>query len=433
VVIDEAPRPGGQAYRRPPDTLDLDMARLLGSEHDAYQRMGGIADRVREKADYRPQTLAWGIHDKELYCHGPNGTDAVTFDALILATGATDRMLPVDGWTTPGVYTLGAAQVLLKDQGHAIGENVVFCGSSPLLYLAALQYRRTGGRVAAVLDTTSLGAKVRAVPQLAASLTTLRRGLSYMKALRDDGVRLELGVQIDRIRHDGDDHEVSGIEFRDRRGERRTIDCDAVALGYGLRPNAQLADLAGCAFRYDPHFRQWFPNADEDGRGGDGIYLAGDGAAIGGAEAAEVSGQVAALALLDDLGHSTPADPRPGLRRRLARLRRFQEGLAHAFAWPGARIRTLADDTIVCRCETVTAGDLRSAVAAGLGPREINRVKALTRCGMGRCQGRFCELAAAELIAAQANLPLEAIGRLRGQAPVKPLPVASSRKTSAAQ
>ena len=115
-----------------------------------------------------------------------------------------------------------------------------------------------------------------------------------------------------------------------------------------------------------------------------------------------------------------------GLRRQITRHRRFQAGLAKAFSWPVSAAAALEDPTVVCRCENVTAGDLRRAVDAPFGPREINRIKALTRCGMGRCQGRYCELAAAEIAASRLQTPLEAIGKLRGQAPVKPLPVSAA-------
>ncbi len=83
----------------------------------------------------------------------------------------------------------------------------------------------------------------------------------------------------------------------------------------------------------------------------------------------------------------------------------------------------LADETIACRCEAVTVGEIRAAVRAPLGPREVNRIKALTRCGMGRCQGRFCGPALQEIVAAAGNVPIGDVGRLRTQAPVKPIPL----------
>jgi NAD(P)H-nitrite reductase large subunit len=106
------------------------------------------------------------------------------------------------------------------------------------------------------------------------------------------------------------------------------------------------------------------------------------------------------------------------------RRRRFQRGLARAFAWPAAQVEHLPDDTVLCRCEAVTVGEVRRTVSAALGPQDVNRVKALTRCGMGRCQGRICGAALQEIVAATAGIDLARAGRLRGQAPVKPVPMA---------
>ncbi|MDX3807286.1 MAG: (2Fe-2S)-binding protein, partial [Bosea sp. (in: a-proteobacteria)] len=152
-----------------------------------------------------------------------------------------------------------------------------------------------------------------------------------------------------------------------------------------------------------------------------GLYLAGDGVRIGGADAAEASGALAAHAILSDLGHAQNIEAMRGLARKVERLRRFQRGLARAFAWPKAQIAMLPDAVTLCRCENVTVGEVRAAMAKDLGPAEVNRVKAMTRCGMGRCQGRVCGPALQEIVAAQTGSDGGAAGRLRGQAPVKPI------------
>ena len=154
------------------------------------------------------------------------------------------------------------------------------------------------------------------------------------------------------------------------------------------------------------------------------MYVAGDGATIGGARVAALTGKLAACAVLDDFKIAVSGVARAAMRREVARLRRFQRGLARAFAWPVDAIHSLGDHTMVCRCEGITAGELRASIRAEFGPAEVNRLKAITRCGMGRCQGRFCGLPGAELIAHALNVPLDAVGRLRGQAPVKPIPLA---------
>jgi bacterioferritin-associated ferredoxin len=110
---------------------------------------------------------------------------------------------------------------------------------------------------------------------------------------------------------------------------------------------------------------------------------------------------------------------------------RFRRGLVKAFPWPHAQAAALPDAAVVCRCETITAGELRRVVNE-MGGNEMNRAKAFSRVGMGRCQGRFCGHAAAEVVAHAAGVPIEMVGRLRGQGPVKPLPMAALENAGAA-
>jgi NADPH-dependent 2,4-dienoyl-CoA reductase/sulfur reductase-like enzyme len=422
VLIDESRQVGGQGYRAPSAGLRLDMAPLMGSQAGKYRRLHALFAGLRSRVDYRPETLAWAAHEGVLYLACGERAASVPYDALLLATGARDRVMPLPGWTLPGVFTLGGAQAILKDQGCFIGRRIAFLGSSPLLGLGALQYRKLGGDITVVADTTSFGAKLAAWRDLFACPLTFGRGLAYGARLKAAGLLVLEGVVPLAI--EGDDH-VRAVRLRDSAGVERTIACDAVALGYGLEPEAQLAELAGASFTFDPDLRQWFPQIDGDGRAGAGLYLAGDGAATGGADAAEASGTLAALAILSDLGQGRGMERRrTRLRRVVQRRRRFQRGLARAFAWPAAQVEHLPDDTVLCRCEAVTVGEVRRTVSAALGPQDVNRVKALTRCGMGRCQGRICGAALQEIVAATAGIDLARAGRLRGQAPVKPVPMA---------
>ena len=429
TVIDEGRAAGGQIYRRARDGLELDVDALLGTEAASYRAFHAQFDRLRNRIDYRPETLAWGIAEKRLHTLRAGVAETVAFDALILATGATDRVLPIPGWTLPGVFTLGGAQVLLKEHGCLIGRRIVFCGSSPLLYLAAKQYRGMGAEIVAVLDTTSFGAKVAAARDLLAAPQTFMRGLGYMQTLRSAGVAIDHGVRL--LAFEGGNG-VEAVRFQDRRTNQVVLPCDALAYGFGLKPETQLAELAGAKLRYDSTFRQWLPDADADGRCTNGVYVTGDGATIGGAQVAALTGALAACAVLEDFEIANNGGDRNRLRRKVARLRRFQRGLARAFAWPVSAIHHLDDQTLVCRCEGISAGELRASLRADFGPTEINRLKAITRCGMGRCQGRFCGLAAAELTAHALNVPLEAVGHLRAQAPIKPIPLAISSAGNAA-
>jgi hypothetical protein len=150
------------------------------------------------------------------------------------------------------------------------------------------------------------------------------------------------------------------------------------------------------------------------------VYLAGDGVRILGADGAENAGRLAALAALADCGHTVDQPEFAALRKQQLAMERFRQGLLQAFPWPARQAASLPDEAIVCRCECITAGELRHAVS-GMGAVEANRAKAFSRVGMGRCQGRYCGHAGAEVIAAAAGIPIAEVGRLRAQAPVKPL------------
>jgi NADPH-dependent 2,4-dienoyl-CoA reductase/sulfur reductase-like enzyme len=295
-------------------------------------------------------------------------------------------------------------------------------GTGPLLYLVAAQYAKVGATVVAVLDTSPLRAQVAALPKLAARPDVLLNGMRLVLALRRTGAPVLRGVMPIEI-HGEPEGGVTGVSVRLPSGEARRFDGDAVGLGYHLRPETQLAELAGVPFAFDAETRQFLPVVDSDGRSSaPGVYLAGDGARVLGADAAEISGRLAALAALSDLGRPVEPVRRAMLRREHARMERFRAGLATAFPWPHALAAGLSGDTVVCRCEGITAGELRG-VATGKGATELNRAKALSRVGMGRCQGRYCGHAAAEIVAVATGQSLESVGRLRGQAPVKPLPI----------
>jgi NADPH-dependent 2,4-dienoyl-CoA reductase/sulfur reductase-like enzyme len=424
LVVDEGRLNGGQIYRRQPETFRRKSKEHYGFEADKADALHAAFEALRSRIDYRPETLAWNVYEGTLHLLHDERSEALRFDALILASGATDRIMPLPGWTLPGTYSLGGAQVALKAQACAIGARPVFLGTGPLLYLVAYQYAKAGVKVGAVLDTSRFGRRIAALPALSARPSMLAKGLYYSLYLARRGVPLLTGVTPVAI--EGKTR-VAGVEVRDSRGETRRYVCDAVGLGYGLRSETQLADLARCGFAFDPLARQWLPETDADGRTSTaGVYLAGDGARILGADAAELAGRLAACAALADLGHAVPADEIERLRRALRPMGRFRQGLEQAFAWPARLAAGLPDDMLLCRCEAITAGELRRA-ATELGAPEVNRAKALSRIGMGRCQGRYCGLAAAEVLAAALGVPIEQVGRLRGQAPVKPLPIATER------
>jgi NADPH-dependent 2,4-dienoyl-CoA reductase/sulfur reductase-like enzyme len=109
----------------------------FGTEADKAKTLRATFDGLRGRIDYRPDTLAWNVTQGRLHTLRNGVTEAVPFDALIVCSGATDRLMPVKSWNLLGTYSLGAAQIALKAQAVLIGRRVAFLGTGSLLYLVA--------------------------------------------------------------------------------------------------------------------------------------------------------------------------------------------------------------------------------------------------------------------------------------------------------
>lgn len=429
TVIDRETASGGQIYRRPAKGVERPAPKLYGDDAPKAVALHATFDALKSKIDYRPGTEVFGISDRLLHLHDSTAMSELGFDALILATGATDRVTPLPGWTQPGVHSLGGAQIALKAQGCAIGHRVVFVGSGPLLTLVAAQYAEAGADVAAVLDTSSRSDLMRGAPLMTARPGLMLRGLKLRRVLHRHRIPYVTGVR--DIRIDGDGTQVTGIRWTAGNREAQ-LACDGVGMGWHLRSENQLAQMAGCDFDWDPVARQMAPRIDEMGRSTrNGIYLAGDGTRILGADGAEIAGQLAAIACLEDLGRQG-RHPVASLLKRQKRMRRFARGLSLAFPFPDDLCTSLPDDALLCRCEAITAGEYRATIDRSHAI-EPNRAKSLSRVGMGRCQGRYCGAAAARILAASGGLPLDEQPGLRPQAPVRPLPLGLKTPGGAAE
>lgn len=420
VLIDEAERPGGQIYRQPPPGAQRSAAALYGFEASKAVAVHAILSRLGDAIDYRPRTLVWNVFQQRLDTLTSGRHGVLDFDRLVIASGAMDRVLPFPGWTLPGVFTLGGAQIALKAQGVSIGRRVAFVGAGPLLPLVAYQYAKAGAELAAILDVTPFVAKPRNAFGLFAQPATLAKGLWYMARNAARGLIIRSGARAIRVEGAG---RVQGLWWKDASGSEHRVACDAVGASFGLRSETQLADLAGCAFTFDAVTRQWIPERDGAGRSSvPYVYLAGDGAGIGGADVAELQGERTALAVLEDLGKAVDGARVTALDRKLVRQACFRHALEQAYPYPAQLLDDVADEEIICRCEGITAGLLRST-ALEREANEMNRLKAFTRIGMGRCQGRVCGHAAAEILARTVAKDIAAVGRLRGNPPIKPLPI----------
>jgi len=174
--------------------------------------------------------------------------------------------------------------------------------------------------------------------------------------------------------------------------------------------------------RWDAAQLCWRPVVDEWGATAlSTVSVAGDGGGIAGAQAAALSGRLAALDAASFLDKIDPGErdrrARP-LRRALKRERAIRPFL-DALYRPARSVLLPADGTIACRCEEVTVGQIRRA--ARLGAQGPNQAKAFTRCGMGPCQGRICGPIVGQVMADALDKPVAEIATYRPRAPYRPV------------
>ncbi|MDQ0383994.1 thioredoxin reductase [Streptomyces sp. DSM 42143] len=407
ALVDSGTAVGGQYWRHPPDharptipTADLHH-RLRA--YRALRRALSTA-RARGRLDLRPAHHVWSVtpDDDGFTVHAvdrrraPEETAvALRAPRLLVATGAYDRQLPFPGWDLPGVLTVGGLQALLKGGGVAAGRRVALGGTGPFLLPVAAGLASRGVEVVAVCEAAGPSAWLRQPGPLLRNPAKWAEGARYGLTLARHGVRLRPRTAI--VAADGTDRVTSvriaslAPDGSPRPGTERRVEVDAVGVGWGFAPQLDLLLPLGCdltdsgdgnaVVAVDTGQRTTVP----------GLYAAGEVCGVGGARLSLAEGRLAAESVLADQGTA----PVLG-RRRLAATRAtvtgqraFARAMARAHPIPPGWAKWLTDDTLLCRCEEVTAGAVRAARADG-GASDHRQVKQLTRAGMGWCQGRIC-------------------------------------------
>lgn len=418
TVLDEQPRAGGQIYR------DVDRASpargtILGADYTDGRRL--TEELRRSGVDHITSAVVWAIEDAFRISYTREGRGAqVEADRVLLATGALERPMPIPGWTLPGVMTAGAGQILLKQSGVA-ARGSVLVGAGPLLYLIAAQMVRAGTPPAAMIETQTLGDMIRALRHVGGALRGwpyMAKGLKMLAEIKRAKVPRYTGATQIAVEGEG---KAEAVTFT-HNGRKQRIPCETVFLHHGVVPNTQAARSLGVSHIWDAPQAAFAPVLDAWGESdAAGVFIAGDGAGIGGAKAAEYAGQLAALKIAAETNRLSTQDrdrKAAPLRRALAGELAVRPFLDAAYP-PFDAALTPADSTVICRCEEVTAGDIRSYAKLGcLGP---NQTKAFGRAGMGPCQGRYCGLTVTALLADANGQSADETGYYRIRPPLKPV------------
>jgi NADPH-dependent 2,4-dienoyl-CoA reductase/sulfur reductase-like enzyme len=350
-IVDDNPDWGGQIWRQAVDA----------KSHQWFRR--ALQAKVELLAGARAIAIC---APRQLLAETAQGRLTLEFSRLILATGARELFLPFPGWTVPNVMGAGGLQALAKTGLDIRGKRVVVAGTGPLLLAVAAYLHAHGAEVSLIAEQAPLGKLARFGLGLYRQPGKLLEALGLRWRLRS--VALRTGCW--PLEAHGTDR-VEGVTLTN--GQRTwTEGCDYLACGFGLVPNVELPLLLGCALdggavQVDALQETTMP----------GVYCAGETTGVGGVEKSLVEGLIAGYAAA---GRGDEARRWFGRREK---MRRFGRALERTFALRN-ELKTLAQpDTVVCRCEDVTLGQLK--------PYESWRAAKLqTRAGMGPCQGRIC-------------------------------------------
>jgi thioredoxin reductase len=430
-ILDEGISLGGQVYRRLGPGFTVSNAHDAGHEFSDGQTL--IDETLASGCDIRTSTVVWGVWDKRIaYVRDDVHAGTIEADAIIIATGARDRPVAIPGWTLPGVITAGAAKTMVAIQRVLPGRRILMAGSGPLALAFSAQLHALGANIVEVAEAAPAPRSLSLAKLfMEGDLETMIDAARYRAKLMISRVPLSYSTIIVRI-EGGDEVQRAMLARVDRDwrvvpGSERTVEVDTVVLGYGLESSSELSRLIGCKLSYDRQRGGWIPERDAELRTSvPGVFAAGDGSGIGGAKHAEAEGRVAGIAAAGDLGAlgaGEASSRMAAVRARLTRMDRFLTTLNQLYLVGPGLFELATDETVICRCEERTVADLDALISDGV--RDPNVVRALSRIGMGRCQGRNCASNVAAAIARRLNCSPELIPPLSVRPPIKPVPVAA--------
>lgn len=396
VLLEAGDDVGGQYWRHLPDGRADTDERLW---HHGWDRFVAMRDKLLGDEDCEVVTGAhvWSVDRRDdapplvhVFVGEPDGQGRAprTFDpaALVLATGAYERTLPFPGWDLPGVFTAGAAQALAKGERVAVGRRVLVAGAGPFLLPVVSSLLRIGTEVAGVVEAAGPAQlaggwatrpwQLLAARRKAGELAGYARRMAARRIPYRTGAAVVAAHGIDRV----EAVTVARLtrDWTPVPGTGRRIEVDAVCVSHGFVPRTELATAAGCAVGLDGAV-----TVDERQRTSvPGVLTAGELTGIGGVDLALAEGEIAGTS-------AAGGEPAPGAVHERAVFRKFAARLAAAHGIRPGWHAWVDDDTVVCRCEDVTAGALRQA-AELTGSRGLRSLKLTTRAGLGLCQGRTC-------------------------------------------
>jgi NADPH-dependent 2,4-dienoyl-CoA reductase/sulfur reductase-like enzyme len=429
LLVDENIHIGGQLLRKIPEQL---------GEYSAYRpdhikKLGfRFVDQVKQqKIKIMNRTGLMGIYPGQRLMLESQRREIteVTAEVLLFATGARERFLPFKGWTLPGIYSTGMVQVLMKSSGVLPARDILIAGSGLFLFSVAYEFLKNKGKVHALLEQSGMMDKVKILPLLFHQFSKFAEGGKFLAKIYLSGVPVRYRRRVVAARGKGALEEVvvGKVDAAGKliQGSEKIVKTGALAVGYGFVPNIEGPQLAGCQLEFAKAKGGWIVKVDDSLETSvANVLAAGEITGVGGALKSINEGKIAAFTILKKFEKI----PEKEYQRHLKKLtgeRRHHMKFVHYFnslyPIPSAAILDIPDDTVVCRCEDITMGDIKKGIASGY--TRAQALKSAMRVSMGNCQGRTCGPVVYDLLNLLTGQSLEALGPFNARPPLKPVSI----------
>lgn len=298
---------------------------FFGSSNEYAGTRGiNIAAELREKARDNPrinimlESTAQGYYeDGVLVLTHRDRYKEISAEKIIVATGASEKMLPFINNDLPGVYGAGAVQTLMNVYGVLPGRRVLMVGSGNIGLIVSYQLLQAGIKVAAIIEALPrIGGYLVHAAKVRRSGIPILTGYTIKKAVGSKRVEKVVICRLDQDWNQVADSDLS-------------LEVDTICLAVGLRPLTDILIQAGCQMAFVPELGGDVPVRDENLKTTESkFYVAGDTAGVEEATAAILEGELAAVSSAIELGYSRRRleGERKNIKEKLANLRRGPVG-----------------------------------------------------------------------------------------------------------
>jgi len=292
TLFDRGKEYGGQLVKQ--------THRFFGSEKEYAGTRGiNISDiflnKVKENKliERKKDTTVLSIyHDGVITYEDRNSYGRITAERTIIATGASEKMLPFENNDIPGVYGAGAVQTLMNQYGVVPGDKVLMIGAGNIGLIVSYQLIQAGVKVEAIIDAApEIGGFLVHASKIRRLGVPIITSTSIKKAIGKNYVE---GAVIGSL--DKNWEFISGTE--------KELDVDTICLSVGLSPLVELLSNTKCKMKYSGLLGGFVPLKDKNlETTAKGYYVAGDVSGVEEASSAMLEGTIAGLSAADSLGY----------------------------------------------------------------------------------------------------------------------------------